>query len=89
VAALTGGETPTLPPGGEEAVDAATATAESLILGLRLDTGVPLATAGEPPLADAFAWAKTAELLEVTADDRVVLTTRGRLLSNELFARLV
>jgi oxygen-independent coproporphyrinogen-3 oxidase len=89
VAALTGGETPSLPPGGEEAVDAATATAESLILGLRLDTGVPLATAGEPPLADAFAWAKTAELLEVTADDRVVLTTRGRLLSNELFARLV
>ena len=26
---------------------------------------------------------------DVTSDDRVVLTTRGRLLSNELFSRLV
>ena len=88
VAALTGGS-PVLPPGGAERVGGATATAEALILGLRLDTGVPLATAGEPPLADAFAWAREAELLAVTGDDRVVLTTRGRLLSNELFARLV
>ncbi len=30
-----------------------------------------------------------AELVVVTDDDRVVLTTRGRLLSNELFSRLV
>ena len=36
-----------------------------------------------------FGWALTAELIDVTPDDRVVLTTRGRLLSNELFARLV
>ena len=43
----------------------------------------------EPPLADAFGWALAAELVDVTPDDRVVLTTRGRLLSNELFARLV
>ena len=63
--------------------------AESLILGLRLDTGVPLAAALEPPLGDSFGWALAAELLDVTPDDRVVLTTRGRLLSNELFARLV
>ena len=88
VAALTGG-CPVLPPGGAEPIDGATATAETLILGLRLDTGVPLAAAWEPPLADAFAWARQAELLDVTGDDRVVLTTRGRLLSNELFARLV
>ena len=47
------------------------------------------AAAIEPPLADAFGWALAAELLDVTADDRVVLTTRGRLLSNELFSRLV
>jgi putative oxygen-independent coproporphyrinogen III oxidase len=89
VAALTGGPAPALPPGGAEAVDGAAATAESVILGLRLDTGVPLATAHEPPLADSFGWALAAELLEVTQDDRVVLTTRGRLLSNELFARLI
>ena len=84
-----GGPEPTLPPGGEDVLDDAIAAAEAVILGLRLDTGVPLATAHEPPLADAFGWALAAELLTVTAADRVVLTTRGRLLSNELFARLV
>jgi putative oxygen-independent coproporphyrinogen III oxidase len=81
--------TPTLPPGGVELVDASIAAAESVILGLRLDTGVPLAAAHEPPLADAFGWALAAELLTVTDDQRVVLTTRGRLLSNELFERLI
>ena len=65
------------------------AAAEQIILGLRLDTGIPLAASQEPPLADVFGWALAAELLDVTTDDRVVLTTRGRLLSNELFARLV
>jgi oxygen-independent coproporphyrinogen-3 oxidase len=88
VAAL-GGATPTLPPGGVDVLDDATAVAESVILGLRLDTGVPLATAHEPPLADAFGWALAAGLLTVTPKDRVVLTIRGRLLSNELFSRLV
>ena len=48
--------------------------------------GVPLAAAHEPPLADSFGWALAAELLDVTEDDRIVLTTRGRLLSNELFS---
>jgi putative oxygen-independent coproporphyrinogen III oxidase len=78
-----------LPPGGEEQIDPATAAAERVILGLRTDDGVPLTAAHEPPLADEFGWALTAELLTVTDDDRVVLTTRGRMLSNELFARLV
>ncbi len=86
VAALAEGR---LPPGGSEAIDRPTAAAEAVILGLRLDTGVPLAAAYEPPLAEPFGWALAAELLEVTPDDRVVLTTRGRLLSNELFARMV
>jgi len=78
-----------LPPGGEIATDPAVARAEALILGLRLDTGVPVAAAHEPPLAEHFGWALAAELLHVTPADRIVLTTRGRLLSNELFARLV
>ena len=65
------------------------AVAEAVILGLRTDRGVPLSAAHQPPLDDAFGWALAAELLDVTVDDRVVLTTRGRLLSNELFARLV
>lgn len=78
-----------LPPGGEEILDAAAASAESLILGLRLDRGVPLTTLLEPQFMDAFDWAVAAGLLEETDDARVRLTTRGRLLSNELFARLI
>jgi oxygen-independent coproporphyrinogen-3 oxidase len=81
--------TPRLPPGGAEAIDQATAAAETVILGLRTDEGVPLTSSSSPPLADAFGWALAAELIEVTGAERVVLTTRGRLLSNELFARLV
>ena len=88
VAALDG-PTPRLPPGGAEGLDETSATIEGLILGLRLDTGVPLAAAHVPPLADVFGWALAAELLTVTDEDRVVLTTRGRLLSNELFSRLI
>jgi oxygen-independent coproporphyrinogen III oxidase len=88
VAAL-GSTTPTLPPGGVDPLDASVAAAEAVILGLRLDTGVPLAAAHDPPLADAFGWALAAELLTVTDDQRIVLTTRGRLLSNELFQRLI
>jgi putative oxygen-independent coproporphyrinogen III oxidase len=91
VAALTpaAGSIPRLPPGGEEALDDGVAAAETAILGLRLDTGLPLEAATEPPLDAWFGWALAAELLEVTEANRIVLTTRGRLLSNELFARLV
>ncbi|MEP6639631.1 MAG: coproporphyrinogen-III oxidase family protein [Chloroflexota bacterium] len=91
LAALTpgGDRPPTLPPGGSETIDPATEAAERVILGLRTDRGVPFEAAHEPPLADAFGWALAAELLDVTDEDRVVLTTRGRLLSNELFSRLV
>lgn len=78
-----------LPPGGSEELDEATRAAERVILGLRTDRGVPVTAAHEPPLEDSFGWALTAELIDVTPDDRIVLTTRGRLLSNELFSRLV
>jgi oxygen-independent coproporphyrinogen-3 oxidase len=90
LAALTppDGAIPRLPPGGQETIDEATARSEAVILGLRTHRGVPLAAASSPPLADAFGWAVSAELLGV-ADERITLTTRGRLLSNELFARLV
>jgi putative oxygen-independent coproporphyrinogen III oxidase len=83
------GGTPAPPPGGSEALDDDEAAAESVILRLRTDRGVPLAAAHERPLVDHFGWALAAELLDVTEDDRIVLTTRGRLLSNELFSRLV
>jgi oxygen-independent coproporphyrinogen-3 oxidase len=82
------GGRPTLPPGGAETLDAATATAEAVILGLRTDRGVRLSAGNESPLTDSFEWALDAGLL-TTTDDRIVLTTRGRLLSNELFSRLV
>jgi oxygen-independent coproporphyrinogen-3 oxidase len=83
------GSRPRLPPGGSEAIDSATAASETVILGLRTDRGVPRSAALGPPLGDWFGWALAAELLALTDDDRIVLTTRGRLLSNELFSRLV
>jgi oxygen-independent coproporphyrinogen-3 oxidase len=83
------GRIPALPPGGSETIEEAAATVEAAILGLRLDTGLPLSAATAPPLDAWFGWALAAELLEVTPEDRIVLTTRGRLLSNELFSRLV
>jgi oxygen-independent coproporphyrinogen-3 oxidase len=86
LAALATGHSP---PGDVIATDPDAAASEAVILALRLDDGIPLAAASEPPLADHFGWALAAELLDVTVDRRVVLTTRGRLLSNELFARLV
>ncbi|HEX2755510.1 MAG TPA: coproporphyrinogen-III oxidase family protein [Candidatus Limnocylindrales bacterium] len=87
--APAGDEPARLPPGGAETLDAATALAESIVLGLRTDRGLPRAAATKPPLADVFGWALAAELLTIDDGDRIVLTTRGRLLSNELFARLV
>jgi putative oxygen-independent coproporphyrinogen III oxidase len=88
-----GGAAPVLPPGGSEAVDADGAAAERAILGLRLDDGLPLAEAEAGPVAPHLAWALDAGLLErATAADGapvVRLTTRGRLLSNELFSRIV
>jgi putative oxygen-independent coproporphyrinogen III oxidase len=91
MAALTppGGAAPRLPPGDAETLDAETAAVEALILGLRTDAGVASAAVVEPAHAEAFAWAGELELVTVDPDDRIRLTTRGRLLSNELFSRLL
>ncbi len=83
------GRPATLPPGGSETLDPRAAAAETVILALRTDRGLPRAAATEPPLQRELGWALSAELVRFDAEDRVVLTTRGRLLSNELFARLV
>ena len=83
------GSVPRLPPGGEETVDAPAAAAERVILGLRLAEGLALMEGQLAPLAPQLGWALDAGLLAQTREDRLVLTTRGRLLSNELFARLV
>ncbi len=83
--------TPVLPPGGAEVISAADAAAEAVILALRLDTGLPIAEAGAGPLGEHLAWARGEGLVEnfSVGGERVRLTTRGRLLSNELFSRLV
>ncbi len=81
------GIAPALPPGGAEVLDAAAAEAESLFLGLRLARGIPRdAALGR---IDEFAWAAEHGLIEDAPGERVRLTLRGRLLSNELFSRLV
>jgi oxygen-independent coproporphyrinogen-3 oxidase len=87
-----GGATPRLPPGGAEVIDPGTAAAEAVILGLRLDDGLSRADAESGPLGPHLAWAQAAGLVEVVATpggERVRLTTDGRLLSNEVFARVV
>ena len=86
VAALDAGD---LPPGGSEEIDAETAAAEAVILGLRMDDGVALEAMEAPRFREPVAWAIASGLVMSTRDGRFVLTTRGRLLSNEVFTRLV
>jgi oxygen-independent coproporphyrinogen-3 oxidase len=82
-ALVPAGGRPALPPGGSESMDPATASAETAILGLRTAAGV----AGDD-LGTTLPWAIDAGLLEPMGG-RYALTLRGRLLSNELFARLI
>ncbi|HET7181658.1 MAG TPA: coproporphyrinogen-III oxidase family protein [Candidatus Limnocylindrales bacterium] len=77
------GGPPRLPPGGGEPAVAA----EGEITALRTSTGLP-AAALDTDRGPVLRWGLDQGLLEA-ANDRLVLTRRGRLLSNELFARLV
>jgi oxygen-independent coproporphyrinogen-3 oxidase len=79
---------PTLPAGGSEVVDVATARAELAILGLRLSEGLSASIAEDPLVAPALRSAGAEGLVE-SSDGRVRLTTRGRALSNEVFVRLL
>ena len=88
-AALRRGE---LPPGGVAALDDERAgAAESLVLELRMARGVDRAGACDEGFGDAITWGEAHGLLRPHPEDssRVQLTMRGRLLSNELFARIV
>lgn len=78
-----------LPPGGIEPVGPEAAAAEAVILGLRLAAGIPASAGERPPLAAHLAWARATGLVRDIGADRIALTVRGRLLSNELFVRLV
>jgi oxygen-independent coproporphyrinogen-3 oxidase len=83
------GSPPRLPAGGREPEVPGARGGEAAILALRTSAGLPAAALGEPSMASSLAWAIDASLLARTDDDRLVLTRAGRLLSNEVFARLV
>jgi oxygen-independent coproporphyrinogen-3 oxidase len=85
LAALADGR---LPPGGSEEVDAETAIAESAILGLRLVEGIDSGLSRHPLIAPGLAWARQHGLAEDMAGS-TRLTGSGRLLANEVFARLL
>lgn len=82
------GRRPRLPPGGSERLSVPTARSETIILGLRLNEGVGSDVAADPAFAPALAWAVESGLA-VRSAGRVRLTQRGRMLSNEVFARLL
>jgi oxygen-independent coproporphyrinogen-3 oxidase len=82
------GARPSFPPGGIEPLEAETAASEQAILALRTSDGLPIEAAERPPLSGAIEWAVDAGVLELRPP-RIRLTARGRLVSNELFARLV
>jgi oxygen-independent coproporphyrinogen-3 oxidase len=82
------GAEPQLPPGERQAPDPNGREAESAVLALRTSAGLPVTALERASLKAALAWALEARLLE-GRDDRLVLTRRGRLLSNELFVRIV
>ena len=82
----------TLPPGGGEPVEGAVAVFESAMLALRTADGVTAANIGASAwngLTDRLAGSIAAGLVEPAGDGRLSLTLRGRLLSNEVFARLL
>jgi oxygen-independent coproporphyrinogen-3 oxidase len=83
IAALSAGH---LPLGDSVTADAPTAQAERAMLALRTGTG--LVVGDTPEIGTVIAWGMEQRLLE--SDESVVrLTRKGRLLSNELFARLL
>lgn len=77
-----------LPPGGREALDGSTTRAEAAILGLRLKVGADGSLLSDPLLAPGLEWALANGLLE-GGGGRLRLTRAGRLLSNEVFWRLL
>ncbi|HJW22553.1 MAG TPA: radical SAM family heme chaperone HemW [Candidatus Limnocylindrales bacterium] len=81
---------PHLPPGGDEAIDGELAAAEAAILALRTADGSAAMDPGQLDwLRDRLAMPIAAGLVAEDGDGRLVLTTRGRLLSNEVFRHLL
>lgn len=92
--AALAGHPPRLPPGGRETLTPDAAIAERAILGLRLCEGIEASLALHPLVAPALTWGRRHELTEEVdpADGQsphTRLTARGRLVANEVFARIV
>ena len=87
------GRAPSLPPGAAEpAADASSAAFETAMLALRTADGWapnPGEGLGLERIERRLAEPAAAGLLRRTAEGRLALTLRGRLLSNEVFARLI
>jgi oxygen-independent coproporphyrinogen-3 oxidase len=84
------GGPPNLPPGGvAKRLTEQQRGAEAAILALRTREGVPSDALDQTTMQPALAWSLGAGLLERTAGGRLALTLRGRLLSNEVFMRLI
>jgi coproporphyrinogen III oxidase-like Fe-S oxidoreductase len=83
-------EAPSLPPGGREALDGPTLAAERAILGLRLRQGISRQTlAAADPGGTVLPWAREAGLITAPEDGAISFTDQGRLLSNEVYLRLL
>jgi coproporphyrinogen III oxidase-like Fe-S oxidoreductase len=80
---------PGLPPGSRDDDPSSGSEGEAAILALRTSAGLSVAALDAKPLGPALAWAVESGLLERTTSDRLVLTLSGRLLSNEVFVRLL
>jgi oxygen-independent coproporphyrinogen-3 oxidase len=76
-----------LPPGGAEPV--ADPVADAAVMGLRTADGLRSGTPGRSRADERLDDPQLAPLLERTAADSLRLSLRGRLLSNELFSRLI
>lgn len=83
------GSAPRLPPGGREELDDRAVVAEEAMLGLRLASGLGPDLAASAAVAPTISWGREMGLVADGPTGHAVLTRRGRLLSNELFARLV
>ena len=77
-----------LPPGASETTDARTAAAEAAILQLRTRYGIDEATVSRAS-NDGISWARANGLLARGAEGTYRLNLAGRLLSNEVFVRLL
>ena len=77
-----------LPPGGSDSGSREESAAERAILRLRTVAGLPNDVARQPQFQSAVTWGLANELIE-NQGKSMRLTRRGRLLSNELFVRLL